>query len=124
MKPTNIRIMYLALFPLALGVVTVACSPACPNPDTPEARASARTDCPKDEPKDAGPRDANAPLPNTCAGACTNLRERSCPLGQNTPKGSTCEAFCENIQANNAGAGFNISCMVKAKTCAEADACR
>lgn len=107
----------------------LACGSNCPAPDSPaEQRANAPKDCPPFDagaplPLDAG-RDVNAPLPRTCAGACTRMRDLGCDLGKPTPKGGSCEQVCTNVQINNAGAGFNIVCIVEAKACNEAEACR
>lgn len=95
-----------------LAVTAIACSPApCP-PTEPRAGSCAQV------------VDGGAPPPATCSGACMNMRVHSCELAKPTPKGASCEQVCETVQRENAGAGFNVSCLSKAKSCVEADACR
>lgn len=107
--------MKLGITTLAIACIEVACSHApCP---ANEPRVSGA--CPQIV--DAGP---DAQLPATCIGACTNMRRLGCELGRPTPKGAACEQVCENVQRENAGAGFNMSCVARASTCAEADSCR
>lgn len=68
--------------------------------------------------------EAEAGAPNSCTTACTNLRKLHCPLGEPTRKGASCETVCDNVQVNNAGAGFPVVCLTRAKSCEIADTCR
>jgi hypothetical protein len=107
--------MKLGLIFVAASALAIACaSNPCP-PNDPRVGAA----CP--QPSDAG---ADGPLPATCAGACTNMRRLGCEHGKPTPKGATCEQVCDNVQRENAGAGFNVACIVQAASCAAADSCR
>ena len=60
----------------------------------------------------------------SCESACANLQTHHCALGEPTVRGGSCEVFCGNVQENNAGAGFNVSCLARVKTCEDAKACR
>ncbi len=88
-----------------LGAFALAGCPLHPQPVLPE------------------PEDPDASVPLNCTGACANLRAHHCSLAEPTPHGGTCEAVCENVRINNAGAGFPVVCLARAKTCATADRC-
>lgn len=106
--------MKLGIIALAIAGTVVACASAPPCPAN-EARIAGACS------QDAGP---DAPLPATCAGACSNARRLGCEIGKPTPKGGTCEQVCENVQRENAGAGFNVTCIARANACVDVDMCR
>lgn len=91
-------------FLLLFGVLAVGCSSA-PSPKPPVEQGNA----------------ARAP---SCGSACEHLRLLGCSIGKVTPRGASCETVCDNVQLQNAGAGFSVACLARAKTCAIADACR
>lgn len=105
--------MKLGIITLAIVGLLVACaSTPCP---ANEPRTTAGS-CPQSD----GGADASTP----CGAACTNMRRLGCELGKPTPMGATCERVCENVQSENAGVGFNASCLAKVTNCVDADACR
>jgi hypothetical protein len=59
----------------------------------------------------------------TCADACTHLRALPCPAGEPTSRGTTCEAICADVNASGM-ARWPADCVVVARSCAEAKACR
>lgn len=79
------------------------------------------------------PQPANPPpapeLPDassgaSCSTACENMRLLGCEVGKPSPKGASCETVCDNVHVNNAGAGFPVGCLTRARSCKAADACR
>ena len=60
--------------------------------------------------------------PATCEDACKRLGELGCPAAKPTEKGTTCTEVCENAEHSGLTL-WGTRCMVRATSCAEADAC-
>jgi hypothetical protein len=101
--------MRIASLVALAAVALVACIPS-PQPPTPDADASPPPDTP-----DAAPElDAHRKSP--CDLACANLVTLGCPEGK-----STCAATCE--KANGTVTDLHTSCLVNARTKADARKC-
>lgn len=102
--------MRALLFFLAL-LITLSCTPRPPVPPV-------------------GPTDVDASIADaadearrpTCADVCARLSALHCPEAETTAAGATCLDVCRNVQSSGV-AGWNLSCLSNAKSCAAADSC-
>ncbi len=103
--------MRALLVVVALGVAVVACASDKPRPQavyTPQ--------------HDAGYEDADVTV-DACSDACVNLRSVGCAAGFSVDAGERCTVTCRHVRDTRI-APLDIECAVRARTPAEAHACR